>query len=245
MSAHDTGMRAALRAAIGRHPLVSGAAGALLVTVLVGGGVAYSAIPSAGGAISGCYNAKSGQLRVIDVDAGQSCARNEVAIAWNHTGPQGPQGPTGPQGPAGSQGPAGPAGPGGVQGPQGPQGPEGPEGPQGAIGPPGPTGPQGPQGPAGPGGTYSVVHGEYLVPSNRISKIFFSCAPGERAISGSVRIVANSDERLFDYARAMEIAETGNRDGLAWQWAVQNLGDDDVSLRLQVVCVPASTVTER
>lgn len=75
--------------------------------------IGYAAIPSATGVISGCYNASSfpsGQLRVIDADAGVKCARNEKPISWNAQGVQGPQGTQGPQGQQGPQGPTGPAG---------------------------------------------------------------------------------------------------------------------------------------
>jgi hypothetical protein len=88
-------------------------------------GLAYAAIPDAGGVIHTCYNDTSnpsGQMRVIDSEKGQVCAKNEKALAFNQTGPQGPQGPAGPAGPAGpegAQGPAGPAGPIGATGPQG------------------------------------------------------------------------------------------------------------------------------
>ena len=243
-----TGRRAALQRRMGRHPVASGAAGALLVTVLVGGGVAYSAIPSAGGVISGCYNDKSGQLRVVDVDAGQSCGRNEVAVSWNQTGapgPQGPAGPPGPVGPAGPQGPVGPAGPLGPVGPGGPVGPAGPVGPLGPVGPIGPVGaqgPQGPPGPAGPGATYRILQGEHVARSHGVSGVAVACPAGDWAISGSLQLLATGD----DYAhavQAIEIAESRNVGGRVWQVAVENDGDDDVVLRLQVVCVPASTVT--
>lgn len=67
--------------------------------------VARADIPD-GGVINGCYNARTGLLRVIDTSAHQSCTSGETAISWNQTGPQGA---VGPQGPAGPTGPAGPA----------------------------------------------------------------------------------------------------------------------------------------
>lgn len=100
---------------------VSFAAGALAVAVL-GGGVALAFIPATSGVISACYQTNNGQLRVIDVDAGQACLPSELPLAWNQVGP------TGPAGPAGATGPAGPAGPTGLQGPAGPTGPAGPPG---------------------------------------------------------------------------------------------------------------------
>jgi len=41
--------------------------------------------------ISGCYNTASnpsGQLRVIDTQAGGKCAKNEQALSWNQQGPK-------------------------------------------------------------------------------------------------------------------------------------------------------------
>lgn len=84
--------------------------------VLAGGGAALATIPDSGGVIHGCYSAKDGTLRVIDTDAGQTCAKGETALSWNQQGPQGPAGPTGPAGPAGPQGSPGPQGPAGVSG---------------------------------------------------------------------------------------------------------------------------------
>src|SRR5215207_212308 len=79
---------------------------ALLATV----GVGYAAIPSSDGVIHACYNASSnpsGQLRVIDAEAGAKCGKNEKPLDFNQTGPQGPAGPAGPQGLVGSAGPTG------------------------------------------------------------------------------------------------------------------------------------------
>jgi hypothetical protein len=98
------------------------AASAIIVT----GVIAYASIPGANGVISGCRNTTTGDLRVIDAEAGDKCdTRTEVPLNWSQTGPEGPQGPAGPQGP---QGPIGPQGPQGVPGPQGPQGSQGPAG---------------------------------------------------------------------------------------------------------------------
>ena len=104
---------------------------AAAVLVAAVGGVAYAAIPGAGGVISGCYVKPFGYVRVIDTDAGQRCNRFETPIAWNQSGPVGPAGPTGatgPTGPAGAPGTTGPAGPVGSVGPVGPVGPAGPAG---------------------------------------------------------------------------------------------------------------------
>jgi hypothetical protein len=76
---------------------------ALLVVGLLlvaGGGVAYATIPGASGIISGCYDTKTGDLRVIDAEAGETCEGKESSLDWNQTGPQGEQGPPGPAGTA-------------------------------------------------------------------------------------------------------------------------------------------------
>jgi len=81
----------------------------------VAGGIAYAAIPGAGGLISGCYQKNVGNLRVIDV-ATDSCHDSEEPISWNAQGPQGDQGEKGDKGDkgdtgdTGQQGPAGPPG---------------------------------------------------------------------------------------------------------------------------------------
>ena len=76
--------------------------GVALVTggLLVGGGIAYAAIPSSDGVIHGCYATSGtvlgppkGSVRVVD--EGERCRSNERALVWNQTGPQGPQGPPG------------------------------------------------------------------------------------------------------------------------------------------------------
>jgi hypothetical protein len=68
---------------------------------LAAAGIAYATIPDSGGVIHGCYDTKTGALRVIDAGG---CVSKEAALNWNQTGPQGPQGiqgVPGPQGPAG------------------------------------------------------------------------------------------------------------------------------------------------
>ena len=99
---------------------------ALAVGVLVAlGGVAYATIPDAGGVITGCYNTVNGNLRVIDVAAGQTCKPSEAALNWNQTGPAGLPGAPGAPGAPGEDGADGEAGPQGPQGDPGPQGPPG------------------------------------------------------------------------------------------------------------------------
>src|SRR5215218_6764963 len=67
--------------------------------------------------INGCYDKKTGVLRISG-----SCTAKETAISWNQVGPQGPQGEKGQQGDPGPQGPPGEKGEKGDTGPQGPRG---------------------------------------------------------------------------------------------------------------------------
>jgi hypothetical protein len=106
---------------------------AVVALALVGASVAYATIPGSNGVIHACYN-PSNALRVIDVDAGATCAKNEKSLDFNQTGPQGPQGPKGDQGIQGAQG---------IQGVAGPTGATGPAGATGATGAPGPAGASG------------------------------------------------------------------------------------------------------
>jgi hypothetical protein len=117
--------------------------------------VAFGAIPSTNGQINGCYVSAGGQLRVIDVERGQTCTKFETPIKWSQAGPPGPTGPAGPTGTAGAKGDTGatgPIGPTGDTGATGERGPEGPMGPAGPAGEPGADGAQGPIGPVGPEG---------------------------------------------------------------------------------------------
>lgn len=59
-----------------RRWLVAILAGALVAT----GGLAYAAIPDAGGVIHTCYTKSSGAWRVIDTGTGQACKGNEAAL---------------------------------------------------------------------------------------------------------------------------------------------------------------------
>jgi hypothetical protein len=59
-----------------RRWIVAILAGALVTT----GGLAYAAIPDAGGVIHTCYTKSSGAWRVIDTGLGQSCKSNEAAL---------------------------------------------------------------------------------------------------------------------------------------------------------------------
>src|SRR3954469_6693774 len=63
---------------------------AALIGLTIGGGLSYAAIPnSSSKVISGCYATSNGALRVIDAQAGVTCAAGETALQWNQKGPQG------------------------------------------------------------------------------------------------------------------------------------------------------------
>ena len=66
------------------------------------GGFAIASIPNANGVITGCY-AKTGELRVIDEEDGQTCG-DDTLLRWNQQGPQGVQGPQGKPGRDGTNG---------------------------------------------------------------------------------------------------------------------------------------------
>jgi hypothetical protein len=82
---------------------------ALAMTTAAGIGAAAAtaaAVPNTDGTIAACRNATTGELRIIDPAAGQTCqSRLELPLTWNQRGEPGPQGPVGPPGPAGPQGP--------------------------------------------------------------------------------------------------------------------------------------------
>lgn len=107
---HTLGSRA------GRLSLALGTIGILALS----GGIAFAAIPSlADGVIHGCYEKRTGLLRVIDVEAGKSCLQWETPIAWKQSGPQGEpglQGEPGADGGAGAPGADGADGQDGLDG---------------------------------------------------------------------------------------------------------------------------------
>jgi hypothetical protein len=78
-----------------------------LALIVATSGVAVAAIPSSSGVITGCYNAgsnPSGQLRLIDVEGGAKCTRNERQISWSQQGPPGADGTDGTDGTDGADG---------------------------------------------------------------------------------------------------------------------------------------------
>jgi hypothetical protein len=91
--------------ALGRR----GARMLLIATALLAGaaGVALATIPGSGGVINGCYEKRTGILRVIDAEAGKTCLSFETPISWNQRGQDGAPGPAGADGRDGAPGPPG------------------------------------------------------------------------------------------------------------------------------------------
>jgi hypothetical protein len=82
---------------------------ATVAAIFVGAGVATGAIPGGDGAITACYKAKGGAVRVIDAERDGTCAKDEVKLTWSQNGPIGPAGPKGDKGDQGDPAPQGPA----------------------------------------------------------------------------------------------------------------------------------------
>lgn len=83
-----------------------------LVLAMAGGAFAITTIRRTDSTIHGCYQKRTGILRVLAPR--KRCGRNERAIAWSQRGPQGLrglQGQPGAQGNPGPQGSTGPTGP--------------------------------------------------------------------------------------------------------------------------------------
>ena len=139
-----------------------------LVAVLAAAGVAYAAIPSADGVIHGCY-LPSGNLRVIDAQAGATCTSSEKSLNFNQTGPQGPKGDPGPTGAPGATGATGATGQQGVQGPKGDAGTNGTNGTNGVSG-------------------YEVVTGpdQNIAGAGTASSASVRCPAGKKAVGGGV-----------------------------------------------------------
>ena len=155
----------------------------VVAAVALGTGLAFGAIPGAGGVIQGCYKANNGQLRLVD--SASDCRPSELSISWNQQGIQGPPGPPGPKGDKGDPG---------IQGPPGPPGPKGDKGDPGIQGPPGPPGPKGDKGDPGPPGP-SGLSGLQVVTSPPLVVGLFdfghaeaTCPAGKTLIGGGGRI---------------------------------------------------------
>lgn len=159
------------------------------LAVTVGGSVAYATIPASNGTINGCYEKRTGTLRVIDSDAGAKCTSFETPITWNQQGQKGPTGPAGPSGPPGADGGRGPTGPSGTDGTRGPTGATGAQGPTGAAGP------AGTPGPPGPSDLYVAnQHATVALTGTYQSIAQLSLPPGNYFVSGNVQLESFADE---------------------------------------------------
>jgi hypothetical protein len=72
-------------------------AGIVAILAVAGGATALAAIPDGNGVIHGCYDTKTGALRVLDWPTNGmslSCAPKEGAVTWNQQGPKGDRGPS-------------------------------------------------------------------------------------------------------------------------------------------------------
>jgi hypothetical protein len=105
-----------------------------LTGALAAVGVGYAAIPGGDGVIHGCYSKLTGQLRIIDAEAGARCTGLEKALDVNERGPKGDTGPRGLTGDTGPRGLTGDTGPRGLTGDTGPRGLTGDIGPRGLQG---------------------------------------------------------------------------------------------------------------
>ncbi len=187
---------------------------AIFVLPLALSGVAMAAVPGANGVITGCYDVKTGALRVIDAEAGQTCrSNNETQVTWSQTGPQGPKGDTGPQGIQGLKGDTGDVGP---QGPQGVQGGPGPQGEQGI------QGPQGLQGPAGVAGVsgYEIAHRQTTLNANTTWEIDLSCPGGKVVLSGGY---AHYNLPTSESINGTYIRESRPLDNNTWRFSGETL----------------------
>jgi hypothetical protein len=77
---------------------------AATAALAVAAGAGYAAIPSSNGTVNGCYERKTGLLRVIDKEAGKNCLSFENPIGWSVQGPRGLAGAIGPKGDPGAKG---------------------------------------------------------------------------------------------------------------------------------------------
>jgi len=71
---------------------------AVVLVLVAAAALVRASIPDASGVLHGCFAKNNGQLRLIDLAAGDHCNPNEVEVNWNAVGPQGVQGPPGPPG---------------------------------------------------------------------------------------------------------------------------------------------------
>src|SRR5262249_16297374 len=79
------------------------------IAAIAAGTTAYPAIPDVNGVIHGCYDPKTGALRVLDTPTNGfslSCAPKEAGLTWSQQGPKGDRGDKGDKGDKGDTGPS-------------------------------------------------------------------------------------------------------------------------------------------
>lgn len=156
------------------------------VGVMAAVGVGYAAIPGSDGTVSGCYGS-TGQLRVIDAEAGATCAKKETALRFSQTGPKGDAClPTTPAC-------IGPRGADGINGIDGKAGKDGQScsalNPDGSLVQPACRGPEGPAGSLGIESVGSVSDKNSL--DQKIATAY--CPRGKLAISGGAQVLGPTD----------------------------------------------------
>jgi hypothetical protein len=65
------------------------------VVLVVGGAVAYAAIPNANGVYTACITKSTGAVRIIDPSNGATCKSSEMLRTWNQQGQPGTDGVAG------------------------------------------------------------------------------------------------------------------------------------------------------
>lgn len=143
-----------------------------LVFAMGGGAYAVTSIPGPGGVIHGCYQKRTGSLRIVP--ASKRCAGSEKAIRWNQKGAQG------------APGTAGTPGTPGLQGQQGPKGDTGSPGADGA---------------AGTARAYGLVSGTSVTRSKNIAGVT-NGSPGIFcvALAGGIDATTTGPELSLDHA---------------------------------------------
>jgi hypothetical protein len=70
---------------LGRIPRPTPAMGVALLALLIAcSGAAVAAITSAEGTITACRDTKTGTLRIINAEGGQTCSAKETQLAWKN-----------------------------------------------------------------------------------------------------------------------------------------------------------------
>jgi hypothetical protein len=204
----------------------------LLITIT---GLAWASVPAANGVVTGCYDGKSGALRIIDAEAGQTCSSREKQITWNQTGPVGPQGRPGPTGVPGLPGPQG------VQGETGLQGPQGVPGPTGVPGVPGPQGPQGAPGISG----YEIVTARSTFDFIGDKFAIVSCPAGKVVLGGGYDGPIGSFSDPNRIAPPVVVKVNQPDQGVRWVVRAQEISPYDYawSVGAYAICANVTTTT--